>query len=572
MSWWSLRKDKSIEEVSSHPIRQYSESSLNKGYIWRNSASLLKEHQQLLTALRIESGYNTKDFQYLILDLIDRYASFVHLLPATRSLHHREEGGLLRFGIEVAFTAFRRADGRLFNPESQENKTEKERAWRYTAFLGGICLHIGKVITQVRVTSENGKLVWNPYQSGILEWLENNKIDRYHVMWRDKLDERPLSVQSIWLSARLVPMFTVNYLYEVDPVIPETLLNVIGGHKDQLLGDILSQSEQATIDQELSHVTAHDNSTTQGVSLHHRLVDAIRGLVKEKWSINVPSGRLWITNKGVFIIWKAAVEEIRLRLRSEGVGGIPSSADTLAELLLEKEFIEKNTYASNNPAYFAIKIHGKGIPKSRLYAVKITNPGLLGINIDNTEAAEIELMDFPPEFSGQFEDDTQVALDFDKEQNAKKEATQHNSPGEVESLSEVGDSEDEEILEQFPPDKDDCRVQEEMKEKLKGLNRYGKVGEILKRVAIDSLSGNLSGQVFMHPDGVGIAFPEVIRAYTDTSAFIKQCKNQNLIVLDVKNKNKHIYSGRKREKEPQRYILLNERFKKLFFAQEIVSD
>jgi conjugal transfer pilus assembly protein TraI len=154
-------------------------------------------HRRLLTALRLESGYSAAHFAELLEAVVLRYAELVHALPATWAEHHRERAGLLRFALECAFLAFRRADARILcATASTETRRQHERAWRYSAFLAALCAPLGRVATHVVVSAREGRLTWSPYHESLWTWITTHGLCGYVVSWRPARDAHPVHAAS----------------------------------------------------------------------------------------------------------------------------------------------------------------------------------------------------------------------------------------------------------------------------------------------------------------------------------------------------------------------------------------
>src|SRR5579862_5085067 len=66
---------------------------------------VIAPHAEWLQRLRYAYGADQVTFQRDIGEVIDRYAQYVHLLPATPDSYFRHAGGLFRMGLEIGFYA-----------------------------------------------------------------------------------------------------------------------------------------------------------------------------------------------------------------------------------------------------------------------------------------------------------------------------------------------------------------------------------------------------------------------------------------------------------------------------------
>ncbi|NMS58705.1 MobH family relaxase, partial [Vibrio parahaemolyticus] len=127
----------------------------------------------------------------LVLPVIQRYAAFVHLLPASESHHHRGAGGLFRHGLEVAFWAAQASESVIFSIEgTPRERRDNEPRWRLASCFSGLLHDVGKPLSDVSITDKDGSITWNPYSESLHDWAHRHEIDRYFIRWRDKRHKR----------------------------------------------------------------------------------------------------------------------------------------------------------------------------------------------------------------------------------------------------------------------------------------------------------------------------------------------------------------------------------------------
>jgi len=96
-------------ESSGHPY-----PSADPGFVCSAVGDILAEHDKLLARIRLCFGVDQETFARDALALIEAYAGYVHLLPATPDNYFRQPGGLLQLGLEVAFYALQGTDAHIF--------------------------------------------------------------------------------------------------------------------------------------------------------------------------------------------------------------------------------------------------------------------------------------------------------------------------------------------------------------------------------------------------------------------------------------------------------------------------
>jgi hypothetical protein len=344
--------------------------------------------------MRLESGYGTEQFNELIEIVLIRLAEQVHVLPATRGENHSESAGLLRLAIEAGSLAFRRAEGQFLSGRlgTDVRNRERDRIWRYAAFLGALLRPVGRCCTAVGVSTSSTRQSWNPYQEGLWTWIARSNAHELDVKWRERSDGHPEQASSVWIAARLLPPSSLSYLSSTDDPVLEAISQMLIGARAGRACEIVAEAVQAAVDRDLVRLGRQREAGSSGIALEHRILDAIRILIREKWTLNTPGSRLFVARQGVFLAWKAAVTDIAVKLRVDGVGPAPRDPDTLAEILLARGFLVPNTEAAGVlKHYHRIVPQLRGTPKQPIEAVKFTDAELVGLSLDGVEAIDVEL-------------------------------------------------------------------------------------------------------------------------------------------------------------------------------------
>jgi conjugal transfer pilus assembly protein TraI len=292
--------------------------------------ALLHALRSRLSALQLESGYDADQFERLLGETLVRTAEWVHFLPATRAENHSDAGGLLRFAVDTACLAFRRADGKFLSGHAiaDVRGRERDRVWRYVVLLGGLLRPLGRCATCVQVVSTDRASTWNALEESLWQWQRRVEPSSIQVRWHEGVDGRPTLPASTWIAARILPSHALKYMQSADGSLPELLLRTLNGDRAGRVCEIVEEAFQAAIDQDIARRGSVQGITQAGVQIEHRLLEAIRGLCREKWTVNTPGGRLWCTEQGVFLVWKPAANDVQVRMRAQGIAGIPQDADT----------------------------------------------------------------------------------------------------------------------------------------------------------------------------------------------------------------------------------------------------
>ncbi len=511
--------------------RAHSQNDLNSHQaLLAEPRQLLQLHRHRLTALRLESGYDSEHFERLIGAIVYQIAAYVHLLPATRAETHVEAGGLLRLAIETACFAFRRADGKLLaGPVSTDIRNrERDRVWRYTAFLGGLLRPLGRCATSMRVAVPDRELVWNPYQEPLWVWMRRVDAARLEVIWRDRTDARPVQESSIWIAARVATPAALSYLQSADEVLPELLLKLLNGNRAERVCEVVEEAYQAAIDQDLARTGTSGEAPVTGVQIEHRLLEALRALVREKWTLNTPGGRLWLTTQGVFVVWKPAVNDLVVRLRADGASGAPRDPDTIAELLIAHGVLVPNPAAASAlKHYFKITPQMRGAPKQGLEVVKIADVELLGLRTEGVDAIEADIIgaskNGPAAVNGK--DPAPQVLELPLDTRSRDIDRASESTGTAREAA-AGAPERSLVTALVGP-------ATQAPADLGRLKRFGEAGVVLRALGERLMADPGFARIVRLAEGVAIAYPEAIAPFCERpQAFLAACETQGLLVLD----------------------------------------
>ena len=137
------------------------------GFVCAAVGSILAEHENLLARIRLCFGVDQETFARDALALIEAYAGYVHLLPATSDNYFRQPGGLLQLGLEVAFYALQGTDAHIFSGQATiSTRRQLEPRWRHATFIGGLCCELHRTLTQLIVTTADGE-EWPAFLGGL---------------------------------------------------------------------------------------------------------------------------------------------------------------------------------------------------------------------------------------------------------------------------------------------------------------------------------------------------------------------------------------------------------------------
>lgn len=378
----------------------HSFSSSDPGFEALPLVPVLALHQGLLARIKLCFGADRATFERDLLPLIQGYARFVHLLPATAGNYFHTPGGLLQLGLETAFFSLQGTDAHIFSGRSTiSERRELEPRWRIATFIGGLCCELHRVLSHLIVTTADGE-EWPAFLGGLAPWLESRGVDRYFVRWRANAREsRGLGLFAL---PHVVPATVLQMLGSSNAVIVPQLMASIGGilqyREHNVLDELVRRSLALVIDRNLLASADRYGKPQYGSHLERYLVDALRRLAAghSGWTANRDKSRVWLGPEGLFLVWPGAAEDVLALLENDQLVGIPKSPQTLLELLLEA-----GVFVAAEAARQTWTIQPPGA-KAPMEAVKLTSSAILLAGLEPPPSAlEANLIRTPSDSKAQ---------------------------------------------------------------------------------------------------------------------------------------------------------------------------
>jgi len=308
----------------------------NVGNIFRMQSARVRAIHQTL-------GLERAQFDSLILPVLERYAAFVHLLPATERDHHADAGGLLRHGLEVAYWAARESEGVVFVADGTPlERKQLEPRWHVAVCLAGLLHGVGIPISDLAVGNARGTIHWDPYTESLIQWAQRHRLERYFLFWRPLRHGLRECFAGLAASRVLTPQLS-RWLTEPEPGIMGALLQAITNsaaaashHPEHPLAQLVESADEHSCAKD--RVTrGHHCDDSGDVPVEEQLFEAMRTLLANgTWTANQRGARVWVTPHGLFVVWKPAVEEILQRLKRDRAPGLSNDPGILAERLIAR--------------------------------------------------------------------------------------------------------------------------------------------------------------------------------------------------------------------------------------------
>jgi len=185
------------------------------------------------------------------------------------------------------------------------------------------------------IKSVPGDLVWDAYDSSMVEWVTKNHIDGFSVDWRlDGRHKRHEAVSQVMMLTRM-PQNVRTYISgsPVEDVMGHLMVSLDSGNSNKI-HSIVIEADKRSVEDDLKHNSdiAQDGAPETFAAL---IQSTMRWMVaSRKWEPNKPGGPLWCINEHVFLVWPEASKSLIQQLREERVIGIPSNPDVFVDMML----------------------------------------------------------------------------------------------------------------------------------------------------------------------------------------------------------------------------------------------
>lgn len=316
---------------------------------WRPSAvgslaahtvdDLLAPHADLLRRIKLCYGAGTEAFDRDILSAVQRYAWYVQHLPATRSAHFTDPGGLLRLGLEIGFFALQGTDSHIFAGRSSiATRRELEPRWRLAAFLSGLFAELHRALGSLSVLSLDQRQRWQPYLGPLGDWLAAQPDPHFLVRWSE--DARDTRLTSVYALPFVTAPGTMQWLACGNNLVVPHMLAAIAGlptHPEHnVLDSLVRRAAALVVHLNRQARGASCNSQEDSAFLSRYFMAAMHQLLASdtNWHPNSEKSRVWHGPDGLFLVWPAAGHDLIKILEADGIPGCPRDPAQIAQMLL----------------------------------------------------------------------------------------------------------------------------------------------------------------------------------------------------------------------------------------------
>jgi hypothetical protein len=269
--------------------------------------------------------------------VIFNFIKYAHLLPASESNHHRGIGGLTRHGLEVGYHALYSSEDKVAGnnlfPSDRRNFIKR---WRFAIFCAGLCHDIGKPLTDITITSNDGLLIWNPYTGSLYDWLKSGNLSDYNIVWR-KGREGQHAILGPMIAYQVIGRESMAWISGGTPELPYDMTEALMGTegRSNLIRDMVRNADVYSVAKDLRELASQSFGDI-GLPVERFILDAARRLSSKYQNVNKKGSMFWIINSDLYLIWPRASSEILDILKKDNIPGIPKDPDTIADILIDR--------------------------------------------------------------------------------------------------------------------------------------------------------------------------------------------------------------------------------------------
>lgn len=328
----------------------------------------------LLGSIERRTRLSTQVFKRDCLPVLETFADFVQMLPASESHHHAQPGGLWIHALEVVDAALTfRAGMELPAGASTEERKRLEHRCTFAVFAAALLHDVGKPVTDVKVllygADPRAGRPWTP-MAGSMRTFD---VGWYSVSFANP-SERDYKAHSklpaVLLHAFVQPR-VMRWLAEEGDVLAQLLAYLSGEDADGSLGSIVKRADSDSVRRNLLHATRTRFSSARTRPLIERLMEALRRMLHEGavLPLNRPGAAGWVYEDRVWFVCARLADEVRTYLAQHESGtGIPGKDrnDRLFDTWQEHGAVEP---AADGGAIWRVRVECDGWSPPDLFTV-----------------------------------------------------------------------------------------------------------------------------------------------------------------------------------------------------------
>ena len=351
-----LTTKEELEEDELYPFQ-------HRGFQTYSGKELIADHHYQVTRIRDLLGMTDTEWSEIALPLLERFAQYCQMIPASQSEHHRLAGGLITHSLEAGLLAADSLHSRLFESNSRvsQDRVKKEPVWRFGVFVAALLHDAGKLVSDVTVVSLKSGKRWNPFDSDIKSWLDEIGETHYIFSYNKSRGYKAHDNFSSQLSALIIPAKTKQYLISKGDDVFHSVISTLNNDKvkaSEIMFDAVKQADKESSMRDLNNYKPPTQKNTQNSKADQLVWGIVSMIEKGGWGINKSGGRVFVTERGAFLVWYSnPINELLLQLSQDGVKGFPKDEEILTQMLWKARAIRKIDEATKWPV--TLEVEGK---------------------------------------------------------------------------------------------------------------------------------------------------------------------------------------------------------------------
>lgn len=284
---------------------------------------------RLMKSVEQRMRFSAAQFERDCRPVLEAFAEFVQMLPASECHHHAQPGGLWIHALEVIDAALTfRAGIELPAGASTEDRKRQEHRWSYAVFAAAMLHDVGKPVTDLQVTLfAQDPHIGRPWIA-LAGAMRVNGAQFYSVAFKTPTQKDYQAHQKLaaMMLHQFVPSRLMRWLAEEGEALTQLLAYLAGEAPQGPLAEIVKKADSDSVRRNLLHGPRTRFSTAKATPLIERLMEALRRMLQEGAALplNRPGAAGWVHDGSIWFVCARLADEVRNYLaQHESAQGVP---------------------------------------------------------------------------------------------------------------------------------------------------------------------------------------------------------------------------------------------------------
>jgi hypothetical protein len=276
-----------------------------------------------------EDGATIHDELYR--NVIKRFISYAHMLPASESHHHWMTGGLMAHSLQTSIVSQRY--GKEKRPETtkfQDLDVKLKPVYQYGAWLGGLLHDIGKVTRDMvieaveiyqggknhRLTEMHNVPQWHPQKESLIDWATRFNVATYSVTYVKTRIHNQHNIDSVYFLPSVVGKgYALDFLVNQPVNVYEKIGDALSGHETgtDYLNNCIRHADRLNTSKGVNEIV-DVHLGNRAMSKESMILKTI-ALIRNEWQCNVPNAHYWVLGDTVYLRYTKAFDSITKRAK-----------------------------------------------------------------------------------------------------------------------------------------------------------------------------------------------------------------------------------------------------------------